>query len=98
MINLDMVPVDGGENPAAGTRWHCADRNEMCCISPAFFLADKHASLTKQTVYPVLCGAPGNMRGILDISYRKKTFIQRELPHQAEILTPSFKNGGHNGL
>jgi hypothetical protein len=33
---------------------------------------------------------------MLDISDGKKTFIERELPHQAEVLAPPFKYAGHN--
>jgi hypothetical protein len=98
MINLDMVTINGREDPAAGTRGHRTDRNIVCCTSSAFLLAYKNTPLPKQPVHPVLCGASGNIGSVLDIGYRKKTVIEGELPHQAQVLAPALKHAGHSSL
>jgi hypothetical protein len=98
MINLDMVTINGREDPAAGTRGHRTDRNIVCCTSSAFRLTYKNTTLPKQPVHPVLCGASGNIGSVLDISDGKKTVVEGKLPHQAQKLTPALKHARHNDL
>jgi hypothetical protein len=98
MINLDIVTINGREDPAAGTRGHCTDCNIVCRTSPAFLLAYKNTPLPKQPVHPVLCGAAGIIGCVLDISDGKKTVIKGELPHQAQILASALKHARHNDL
>jgi hypothetical protein len=98
MINLDMVTINGREDPAAGARGHRTDRNIVCRTSPAFLLAYKNTSLHEQPVHPVLCGAAGDIGGVLDISDGKKPVIEGELPHKAQVLAPALKHAGHSSL
>jgi len=35
---------------------------------------------------------------VLDIGDGKKTVIESELPHQAQILAPALKHAGHSSL
>jgi hypothetical protein len=98
MIYLDLIPVYCREDPFAGTRGHRADSHVMRSASPVLLLPDEHASLTYQTVHPVLGGASGDAGSVLDIGDGKKTMVERELPHQAQVLAPALKHAGHNGL
>jgi hypothetical protein len=98
MIYLDLVPVYCREDPFAGTRGHCTDRYVMRRASPVLFFPDKHTPFPYQPVHPVLRGASGYAGSVLNIGDGKKTTIEGELPHQAQVLTPALKHAGHNGL
>jgi hypothetical protein len=98
MIYLDLVPVYCREDPFAGTRGHRTDRHVMRRASPVLFFPDKHAPFPYQPVHPVLRSAAGDAGRVLDIGNGKKTTIERELPHQAQVLTPALKHAGHNCL
>jgi hypothetical protein len=98
MIYLNIVTVNGRKDASAGTRGHRTYRNVMRRISPVLFLTDKNATLPDQPVHPVLRGAAGYAGSVLNIGDGKKTTIERELPHQAQVLTSALKHAGHNGL
>jgi hypothetical protein len=98
MIYLDLVPVYCREDPFAGTRGHRTDRHVMRRASPVLFLTDKDTTLPYEPVHPVLRSAAGDAGSVLDISDGKKTTIERELPHQAQVLAPALKHAGHNNL
>jgi hypothetical protein len=98
MIYLNSVVVNGREDASAGTRGHRTDCHVMRRASAVLFLTDKNAPLLDQPVHPVLRGTAGDAGSVLDIGDGKKTTIEGELPHQAQVLPPSLKHAGHNGL
>jgi hypothetical protein len=98
MVYLNLISVYCREDPFAGTRGHRADSHVMCCASPVLLLPDKHTPFPYQAVHPVLRSASGDAGSVPDIGYGKKTTIEGELPHQAQVLTPALKHAGHNGL
>jgi hypothetical protein len=95
MVYLDVVPVNCSKDPPAGTRGHRTDRDVVCCIPPAFPVAEENTSLAEKPVHPVLCGAAGKGSSTLDISDGKKSIVKSKLPHQAQVLPPSLKYAGH---
>jgi hypothetical protein len=98
MIYLDLVPVDGREDPFAGTRGHRTDSHVMRRASPVLFFPNKDTPLTYQPVHPVLRSAAGDAGCVLEVSNSKKTTVERELSHQAQVFAPALKHAGHNGL
>jgi hypothetical protein len=58
----------------------------------------KDTPLPYQPVHPVLRSAAGDAGCVLDISDGKKTTVERELSHQAQVFAPALKHAGHNGL
>jgi hypothetical protein len=98
MIYLDFVPIYCRKDPFTGTGGHRTDSHVLRRASAMFFLPDKHTPLPYHPVHPVLRSAAGDAGCVLEVSDGKKTTIERELPHQAQVLAPALKHAGHNGL
>ena len=92
MVDLDRIPVDGGEDPTAGARGHGA----LCQVPrrrpPPAFLPDDQASLVQEPVNPVLGRGAGEAGALGDIRYREEPAVEGIATHQLEELAPPLKD------
>ena len=96
MINFNIIPVHSSKYPPAGAGRYRTYRSIACRTPPALLFAKEYTPFSEQAAHPVLCGAAGNFCYGMDISNRKKTFVERELTHQAQVLAPVFKYARHS--
>ncbi len=97
VIDLDLVAVDGGEDPAAGALRHHAARRVAGRVPSPLLLHELDTSLLDEAVHPVLDGAPGGIGGLRNIGHGKGAPLERRLTHQPEVLFSPLKNPGHTG-
>jgi len=95
--DLDPVPVGCCKDTPARALRNRRNCSIPCSGPPGFFFPDHDTTFADKPDYPVLCSTPGYAGCLLDVGYRKKTGVLRELAHQAQVFSPVFKHAGHSG-
>jgi hypothetical protein len=97
MVDLNHIPVNGGEDLTARTGRERTGCGILRRASSLFALFLGHAPFIDQSVYPILRGAPGNIRPSLDIMYSKISRFKGQCPHQVQEF-PSPLNDTLHGV
>jgi hypothetical protein len=97
MEDLNMLAICRGKNSPACALWDRRNGSVPGGRSPGFLFFYENTAFPHKPGYPVLRRTPWDAGCFLDISYRKKTGILRELAHQEQVFPTVFKHAGHSG-
>jgi hypothetical protein len=82
MVDLHLIPIQGGEDPPAGTLRQGADGRVPRRVAAPLLRHEGNALLGQETVDPVLHGASWEMDAFRDLGDGERSGVESALPHQ----------------